>query len=125
MIAEMTLIDARIGQRIRALRVAREMTQGDLAARIGVTYQQVQKYESGSSRVMSARLLRIAMALNVPVDHFFRDSIARRGPVATGPAEVPIDFTCELITRLIVRYDALPAGQKRAVLALVESLAAE
>jgi transcriptional regulator with XRE-family HTH domain len=55
------------------------MSQTELAAQLGVTFQQVQKYEKGINRVGAGRLLRIAEALDVPVSFFFQDS--------AGPAE--------------------------------------
>ena len=71
-----TAEDVAIGQKVRALRLDRGLSQGELAGRIGITFQQVQKYENGVNRVSSGRLLRIAAALHVPVTAF-DDSAAR------------------------------------------------
>lgn len=60
-------IDVALGQRIRQLRRARNMTQADLARIIGVTYQQVYKYEYGIDRLAIGRLVSIAVALSVSV----------------------------------------------------------
>jgi len=57
--------DALVGQNIRANRLARGMSQSDLADAIGVTFQQVQKYEKGTNRVGASRLVRVANALEV------------------------------------------------------------
>lgn len=62
--------DRIIGQRIRALRLKAGLAQGKLAARIGVTCQQLQKYERGANRVSVVRLLRIADALGLGVRLF-------------------------------------------------------
>jgi transcriptional regulator with XRE-family HTH domain len=59
--------DAVIGRNIRACRLARQMSQPKLGEAIGVTFQQVQKYENGTNRVGSGRLVLIAQALQVPV----------------------------------------------------------
>ncbi len=59
-------VDQIIGQNIRANRLARGLSQAELADRIGVTFQQVQKYETGVNRVGGSRLIQIAKALNVP-----------------------------------------------------------
>ena len=59
--------DAIIGNNIRVHRLARSMSQTDLAKAIGLTFQQVQKYEKGANRIGSGRLVRIADALGVPV----------------------------------------------------------
>ncbi len=63
--------DIEIARRIRALRVARNMTQPEVADRLGVTYQQVQKYEVGSNRLGAGRLRRMAEILDVPVAALF------------------------------------------------------
>ena len=59
--------DKLIGQNIRATRLARGVTQQELANRIGVTFQQVQKYETGTNGVRGSRLVQIAKALNTAV----------------------------------------------------------
>ena len=65
------LIDVEVGQRIRILRLAAGLSQSELAERIGVTFQQVQKYEKGMNRVGAGRLTKIARVLNVPIGSFF------------------------------------------------------
>lgn len=64
-------IDREIGCRIRAKRQLIGYNQKSLAARIGVSYQQVQKYENGSNRVGASRLYAISKALGVHISHFF------------------------------------------------------
>jgi len=63
--------DVEVGRRIRAQRLVRRMSQTELANSVGVTFQQVQKYEKGVNRVGAGRLARIAEVLNVPVSFFF------------------------------------------------------
>ena len=65
------LVDVEVGQRIRIQRLAAGLSQSELAERIGVTFQQVQKYEKGMNRVGAGRLTHIARVLNVPVGSFF------------------------------------------------------
>jgi ribosome-binding protein aMBF1 (putative translation factor) len=64
-------IDAHVGARLRALRLARDMAQAELGARLGVSFMQVQKYEAGANRIAAARLYAIARVLAVRVDSFF------------------------------------------------------
>ncbi|HEV7384029.1 MAG TPA: helix-turn-helix transcriptional regulator [Phenylobacterium sp.] len=59
-----------IGRRLRARRRLLEMTQGDVAARCGLTFQQIQKYEAGLIAMPIARLIAIADALQAPVADF-------------------------------------------------------
>jgi transcriptional regulator with XRE-family HTH domain len=63
--------DIEVGRRIRVRRLERQMSQTELAEQLGVTFQQVQKYEKGVNRVGAARLQRIANALDVPISFFF------------------------------------------------------
>ena len=64
-------LDAMVGARISILRVSRGMSQATLAERIGVTFQQVQKYERGANRVGASRLAQIASGLGVSVGELF------------------------------------------------------
>ena len=64
-------IDALVGARVRMLRERRKMSQTALGEAIGVSFQQVQKYEKGVNRVGAARLQAIATALDVPVTFFY------------------------------------------------------
>ena len=64
-------VDALIGRNIRLYRAMKNVSQAALAGAIGVTAQQVQKYESGRSRVSASGLFRVATALGVPVNRFF------------------------------------------------------
>lgn len=64
--------DVAVGQRIREFRKASKLSQTDLATQIGVTFQQVQKYEKGTNRVGAGRLTQIAHALDVPITAFFQ-----------------------------------------------------
>ena len=67
-------IDLVIGRNIRLYRLKREMSQIELADSIGVTFQQVQKYEKGTNRVGAGRLPQIAEILGVPVAALFKDN---------------------------------------------------
>jgi transcriptional regulator with XRE-family HTH domain len=66
-----TKIDVAVGQRIREFRKTAKLSQTQLANQIGVTFQQVQKYEKGTNRVGAGRLIQIARALDVPITAFF------------------------------------------------------
>jgi transcriptional regulator with XRE-family HTH domain len=86
-------IDAQIGQRIREGRRAQTMSQTMLANALGITFQQVQKYENGSNRVSAGRLYDIAHALGMPITYFYegaepfvRSVIRRSGRAATRKA---------------------------------------
>src|SRR6516164_965266 len=63
--------DVDVGRRIRAQRLVCRMSQTELANSLGVTFQQVQKYEKGVNRVGAGRLAKIADTLRVPISFFF------------------------------------------------------
>ena len=71
--------DIHIGRRLREARLARGLSQGALGKKLGVTFQQVQKYESGSNRIGGSRLWDISAVLEVPVNHFF-EGLQSPGP---------------------------------------------
>lgn len=66
-------IDVHVGKRVRVRRTLLGLSQEALANRLGITFQQVQKYERGSNRMGSSRLYDISVALDVPVSFFFDD----------------------------------------------------
>ncbi|WP_105386600.1 helix-turn-helix domain-containing protein [Neorhizobium alkalisoli] len=69
-------IDVYVGSRIRLRRTMLKMSQETLGENLGITFQQVQKYEKGTNRVGASRLQHISTILNVPVTFFFDDGPA-------------------------------------------------
>lgn len=63
--------DAHIGQKLKALRTLKNITQEELAISLGITFQQVQKYETGSNRISATRLYAIAKKLDVNIVDFY------------------------------------------------------
>lgn len=64
-------IDVAVGRNVRLWRIVRGLSQAQLASRLGVTFQQVQKYETGGNRVSTARLVKTAAILGVPISALF------------------------------------------------------
>ena len=64
-------IDVHVGRRLRLRRDILKMSQEHLAGAVGVTFQQIQKYEQGKNRVSASRLFDIAQMLEVPISYFF------------------------------------------------------
>lgn len=90
-------IDIEVGRRIRIQRMARGISQTELGEKVGVTFQQVQKYENGANRVGASRLTKIAKVLGVPVGTFFG-----------GPGEA--DAAATEATRLDLEYLVMPGA---------------
>lgn len=64
-----------IGEKIKACRKLADMTQNELADLLGITFQQIQKYEKGVNRITAVRLLEISEVLQVPIMEFYNDLI--------------------------------------------------
>ena len=75
-------IDAHVGKRIRLRRTLLGLSQEKLGEALGVTFQQIQKYERGTNRVGASRLYDIATALDVPISFFFDDMLSSAKPSA-------------------------------------------
>lgn len=114
--------DVEIGRKIRALRLQRGLSQSGLGEGIGLTFQQVQKYEKGTNRVSAGRLQRIADILNTPVTFFYGGSTSptkQRDTRATGLAFMQTKGAI----RLMRAYSEINSrATKYALVVLAESL---
>jgi transcriptional regulator with XRE-family HTH domain len=114
-------IDAVVGHNIRVQRMARRMSQGALAGKIGISFQQLQKYEKGTNRVGSSRLWRIAKVFNVPLESLFVGLQALPG---SGPSPVSLIAKREPL-RLVQAFDKIEDHSlRRAIVVVVERIAA-
>ena len=112
-------VDIHVGKRVRHRRWMVGMTQQQLAERVGIKFQQIQKYETGMNRVSASRLWEIAAALEVPVSFFFE---GLDGGVAAGAA-LPGDVLADKEALELVRsYYAIPENQRRQLFELARVL---
>jgi transcriptional regulator with XRE-family HTH domain len=83
-------VDAEVGRRIKLQRLSAGWSQTALGDKVGVTFQQVQKYERGQTRVGASRLTQIAKVLNVPVAEFFETAkpASKRQSFAQSPLDL-------------------------------------
>ena len=116
-----TDVDRLVGLRITALRKARGLSQTALGTAVGVTFQQVQKYEKGQNRVCAGRLREIARLLEVPVSAFFDEDNAAGGQEQ---AEVFGFLRAHGAVDLLRAFASIEDDQlRREVLAIVRSAA--
>lgn len=80
-------IDIHVGSRVRLRRTMLGMSQEKLGEALGITFQQIQKYEKGTNRVGASRLQAISNILNVPVSFFFEDAPGESPTSMSGMAE--------------------------------------
>lgn len=107
-------IDRHVGQKVRQARIFRGMSQEDLAVAIGLTFQQVQKYENGSNRLSASRIYQIAKILRLKPAYFF-EGLPEYGDDEIAP------FTIEHV-RLIRYYDAAPKEVQKEFFKLIKSV---
>ena len=118
--------DKEIDQRVRVRRLARGVAQTTLGKHLGVSFQQIQKYENGVNRIGSGRLQRIAEFLDVPVGFFFSDD-TNSMPAKREDYESPLaQLSTEGAVRLVRAYSRIADHRLRyAVVQIVEQLAGD
>ncbi len=119
-------VDVHVGKRIRHRRWMVGMTQQQLAEKVGIKFQQIQKYETGMNRVSASRLWDVAEALDVPVAFFFEGMDAQSAPVTDAESResnVPADILADKEALELVRsYYAIPENQRRRLFELARVL---
>ena len=118
-------VDVEVGHRIRIERLARGLSQTALANQLGVTFQQVQKYEKGVNRVGAGRLTKIAEVLGVPVGTFFSGKeMLESEPSRSGDEPSPLKLlTVSGAFRLLRAYAEIEdANLRRSIVDLVEQI---
>lgn len=114
-------LDVHVGKRIRHRRWLVGMTQQQLAAAVGIKFQQIQKYETGANRVSASRLWDIAAALEVQIKFFF-DGIDEKQSV-DGSGYISEDIIGDKEALDLVRsYYAIPENQRRRLFDLARVL---
>ena len=119
-----TSVDVHIGERIRARRKMLGVSQERLAWNVGLTFQQIQKYERGTNRVSAANLYEIAHVLDVPIEFFF-EGLAGAAPATPDPREAGLrTFLASEEGRELARvFPRIPESQvRRRVLQLVRDV---
>jgi transcriptional regulator with XRE-family HTH domain len=126
-------VDIQVGSRVRLRRNMLGLSQEKLGQEIGLTFQQVQKYERGANRIGASRLHELSRVLDVPVAFFFDDVDPVRAPAIPGGfAEPPAEaFESDPLRRretveLVEAYYAIDdAGVRRRLFELARALAAD
>ena len=124
-------VDTHVGSRLRQRRALLGMSQTDLGKAVGLTFQQVQKYERGFNRISSSRLFEFAKVLDVPVTHFFDGMDSSVGTTKRKPGrpkaadKAPDDLNTKRETLELVRayYKIRNKGLRAKTLDLIQALA--
>jgi transcriptional regulator with XRE-family HTH domain len=115
-------VDVHVGKLIRAQRRALGISQDQLAAAIGVSFQQVQKYEIGGNRVSASKLFAIGQALGVSVASFFND-LEDAGTETSVLSEFGDFLVLTGSAELVKAYRKLSADQRRVLVDLTQVMA--
>ncbi len=110
-------VDTHVGKRVRQLRWLRKVTQTQLAEKVGIKFQQIQKYETGANRISCSRLYQIAEALGVEVSYFFE------GYGGT-PSKASPDISCPAEAKLLADFRSLVPAKQGTIADLARHLAA-
>lgn len=115
--------DVHVGQRLRAARMLAGMSQERLGTEVGLSFQQIQKYEKGHNRIGASRMQQLAQALNIPPSYFFEQQIGYALPQTSGT--VPPHDAAAISRRQsldLVRYfSSIPdEGMREALFKLVK-----
>ncbi len=113
--------DANIGGKIRALRISRKLSQMHLGKEVGISFQQIQKYETGVDRISASMLKSVAAVFGVHPGEFFDDAPTSEGPqeLMAMPQLRATMHAGEMLWRI------RDAGVRRRAIALIEALAEE
>ncbi len=105
-------IDGRIGARLQALRTKHGLSRRELGTRIGVTFQQIEKYETGRSRIAASTLFALAQELGVAPSHFLDPMPAIAGTTVLEEEVIAFMKTAEC-TQLLQAVHAIPRAKVR------------
>lgn len=117
-------VDVHVGKRVRHRRWMVGMTQQQLAEKVGIKFQQIQKYETGMNRISASRLWDIAHTLGVPVSFFFAGLSSGSKEEQVEAADTPAgDLLADKEALELVRsYYAIPENQRRRLFDLARVL---
>ncbi|MBT0956181.1 helix-turn-helix transcriptional regulator [Alphaproteobacteria bacterium KMM 3653] len=120
-------VDVYVGKRVRHRRWMLNMTQAQLADKVGIKFQQIQKYETGANRISASRLWDIGQGMNVPAAYFFdgfEEESRAEGAAPEAKAEgAPKDILTDREAMQLIRsYYAIPEGQRKQVFELARVL---
>ena len=112
-------VDVHVGKRVRHRRWMVGMTQQQLADKVGIKFQQIQKYETGMNRISASRLWDISDALGVPISFFF-EGLDQSSQIVE---EIDGDILADKEALMLVRsYYAIPEAQRRRLFDLARVL---
>lgn len=117
-------VDEHVGKRLKQLRTSRGLSQSVVAEALGLTFQQVQKYERGTNRISASKLYDAAMLLGVTIESFYEGLPMSEGRSADADVIAQVATDAD-VSRLVRLFQSSPPRARRQILALIEVLANE
>jgi transcriptional regulator with XRE-family HTH domain len=124
-------VDKHVGSRVRMRRLMLDMSQETLGNELGITFQQVQKYEKGTNRISASRLQAMSHILQVPVPFFFEGAPQIAGHIGKGAAAPSPDYVTDFLAhadglKLVRAFTEISdAKLRRSLVRLVEQIVGE
>ena len=128
-------IDVHVGSRVRLRRTMKGLSQEKLGDALGITFQQIQKYEKGTNRIGASRMQQISSALDVPVSFFFEDAPITQGTDGSQTAGLAEASSANYVVDFLSTPDGIQLNRafvrisnqsiRRKVIELVRALADE
>jgi transcriptional regulator with XRE-family HTH domain len=115
-------VDTHVGKRLRQRRLIRRLSQRELAAKLGISPQQLQKYEIGQNRITAARLYNCAEVLDVPIWSFYVGLPGGSSRIQQGGRSEQSDARSDDLPNLLDTIDDIQLREK--IIALVEAFSA-
>ena len=120
-------VDVHVGGRLRQRRTMMRLSQGEIGAKLGLSWQQIQKYERGISRIGASRLYRLSKILGVPISYFFEDmpmevaAASRHRAMTLADDAIPTPREVRMLVRAYSRLPAAPV--RRHIFDLIKAVA--
>jgi transcriptional regulator with XRE-family HTH domain len=117
-------VDSHVGSRVRLRRLELGMSQEKLAEQLGITFQQVQKYERGTNRIGASRLHQIALVLQTPITYFFDGASEAVLPAAQEASPLAQALSDPATVRLVRAFASIEDPQlKQKAIGIIEAIA--
>ncbi|MEM9224397.1 MAG: helix-turn-helix domain-containing protein [Pseudomonadota bacterium] len=117
-------VDSHVGSRVRLRRLELGLSQEKLADQLGITFQQVQKYERGTNRIGASRLHQIAIVLQAPITYFFEGAADTQSPMNRETTPLSRALNDPATVRLVRAFASINDAQlKQKAVGIIEAIA--
>ena len=109
-------IETHIGKQLKLLRLANKVSQRDLANKMGVTYQQVQKYENGLNKISVSRLWQVCEIFKISPNVLFENILSNTSDVKNADSLIPNKLATSQDMKMIIAFKKIEKSSSRALL---------